>query len=147
MSCSAPIEPVASPMQTQATVSQPELPHASVQSVAGQGIQADGSLQVAGARFPVLRFVAKLLKILAVVEVAGASIFGVSLAASSQPSPAFGGAGGALGALAGLLGLSGFFIAVILGLLGGLYSWAAADFILVFLAVEENTRAIRFGVK
>lgn len=86
-------------------------------------------------KFHVLRFVAKFLKVAAVIQVAAGLTLGIIIiVALNQPAAA---------ARAGSM----FLLTLIFGLLGGLYSWAFADFILVALAVEENTRAMRLGVK
>lgn len=144
MNCSTPVE--SSPIQPPTAVNSPA---ASRPVAAGPGFghysspPAPITLTVEP-KFPVLRFVAKLLKVLAVVQIVGAIILGISIASASSPAPGFGAAGGGLSAL---VGGGGFLIAVTLGLLGGLYSWAAAEIIMVALAVEENTRAMRLSIK
>jgi zinc-ribbon domain len=148
MNCSAPVDPapmpppLPAPAVEAAKQASPQV--TSVASFAGYPAPIDAPTAIGGQKFLVLRFVAKLLKVLAVIQAGGGLILGIVALASSSNAPTFGpGTGG----LYALVGAGGFFVAVVAGLLLSLYSWAAADFILVALAVEENTRAIRLGVR
>lgn len=137
MNCSTPVE--SSPIQPPTAVNSPA---ASQPLAASPGFGHYPSppasiTTTVEPKFPVLRFVAKLLKVFAVVQLAGGLLIGIAVAASSPTFPGLNSVGG----------IRIFLVVVVFGLLGGLYSWVAADFILVALAVEENTRAMRLGVK
>jgi uncharacterized protein YjeT (DUF2065 family) len=81
-----------------------------------------------GRRYPALRIIAVILKVLAALTAIGGVLS--ALAAGSIPSPGFGVPGG--GAIA---------LLIILGGLGyGLFLWASAEMINVVLDIEENTR-------
>lgn len=81
-----------------------------------------------GRRYPALRIIAVILKVLAALTAIGGVLSG--MAAGSIPTPGFGVPGG--GAIA---------LLVILGGLGyALFLWASAEMINVVLDIEENTR-------
>ncbi|MGA3128930.1 MAG: zinc ribbon domain-containing protein [Candidatus Korobacteraceae bacterium] len=81
-----------------------------------------------GRRYPALRIIAVILKVLAALTAIGGVLSGI--AAGSIPSPGFGVPGG--GAIV---------LLVILGGLGyALFLWASAEMINVVLDIEENTR-------
>ena len=90
-----------------------------------------------GRRYPGLRIIALLLKILAVLTAIGGAITGLSAAsiASSLPnypgigSPGIGAAGSAIG-----------WIIFLLSLCYALFLWASAEMIHVLIDIEENTR-------
>jgi zinc-ribbon domain len=135
MNCSTPVESPPTQLPTPANATSASRMAAPVPGLRGY---PPPHVQVTAAverKFPVLRFVAKFLKVAAVIQVAGGLTVGIIvIVALNQPAAA---------ARAGSI----FLLTLIFGVLGGLYSWAFADFILVALAVEENTRAMRLGVK
>ena len=93
-----------------------------------------------GSAWPALRFIARWLKIIAwielVVGVISSLVIGTSLSALGSGLAAQGGGGG---------GLGGFGIVLTIYLLigtavGFILTFASAELILVFLAIEKNTR-------
>jgi hypothetical protein len=81
-----------------------------------------------GRRYPALRIIAVILKVLAALTAIGGVLSGI--AAGSIPSPGFGVPGG--GAVA--------FLVILVGLGYALFLWASAEMINVVLDIEENTR-------
>ena len=81
-----------------------------------------------GGRYPALRIISLLLKILAVLTVIGGVISGLS-AASLPNSLGIGAAGSAIA-----------FVIMVAGLCYALFLWASAEMIRVLIDIEENTR-------
>jgi zinc-ribbon domain len=145
MNCSSPVEPVPTPIPTPSPALAPAAPETRTPAGASStGAEQAMQRSPLRSKFLVLRIVVDLLKVMAVIEVAGGLLFGIVLA-SSKPSPQpFGAIGGGI---LDVVGPGGFLVALIFGFFGGLYTWATADMISVALAIEENTRALRLNIR
>ena len=87
-----------------------------------------------GRRYPALRIISVILKVLAVVSVLGGLISGLRMAsAGSELSSVSPGAAS--------MGVLGFFVGVFAGLCSALFLWASAELIHLFMDIEENTRS------
>lgn len=94
------------------------------------------SFAVSGARYPMLRVLVSILKVLAVLAIALALISGVYILLPTSPEPSPFGLGGAFGLVTKFYSLIG----MIFGFGYGLTLWAIAGIIQVEIDIEENTR-------
>jgi hypothetical protein len=123
-SCRAPLEPAAKFCGACGAVVEAPPPSIAVQPVPTPKV----FLHTQGRRYPALRIIAVILKVLAALTAIGGVLS--AIAAGSIPNPGFGVPGG--GAIAVLV--------ILVGLCYALFLWASAEMINVVLDIEENTR-------
>ena len=99
--------------------------------MAKPGVPAQVVSQTQSRRYPALRIIAVVLKVLAVITAIAGLVGGLSF--SSLTAPSYFPNAGAISGLAMLGGL-------MLGLCYALFLWASAEMINVALDIEENTR-------
>jgi hypothetical protein len=85
-------------------------------------------------RYPALRTVAVILKVLAVVSVAVALIAFIAALVNTTSN------GNPFGASLGYAVLPSAFMGILVGFGGGLYMWATAEMIGLAIDIEDNTR-------
>lgn len=90
-----------------------------------------------GRRYPALRIIALLLKIVAVLTAIGGAITGLSAASITSSLPNYAGVGSpGIGAAGSAIG----WIIFLAGFCYALFLWASAEMIHVLIDIEENTR-------
>lgn len=144
MNCSTAIHPTAlAPSPVASAVSSETGP--AITSVSG--VKAYPIAVAPPLQFPVARMVGLLLKAAAVVLAIGGLVAGIEASDAISKLAQQSGVTPDIAARITSTSTNTFLVLLGGGLLLGLFSWALAEFIGVTLAVEENTRAIRLGVR